>query len=269
MRIASGARFLRSRLTATRHSCCEISAIGRISICNPEIGGTEMKQFGLSKALRAKKSFAVAVAAFIALAPASTPFAYGQSASSAQAYFGSTQNGVTVADMFAPTKLFSGQIKTSNVGSVLAGVSMECVLWTYTSTTATSGGGKNSSSARATVKVSVKVDGISMEPGQVVYCDRLQAVGVTLNTGLATDNITVELFQSTKNANHFNFYAGPLNATLHTVEVWAEGAVDCRDNTGATITCPANTLANYQTGTKVGIGKASMILQEENNTNLK
>ena len=33
-----------------------------------------------------------------------------------------------------------------------------------------------------------------MEPGQVVYCYRLQAVGVTLNTGLATDNISIELF---------------------------------------------------------------------------
>jgi len=146
---------------------------------------------------------------------------------------------------------------------------MECVLWTFTSTTATSGGGKNSSSARATVKVTVRVDGNAMEPGEVVYCDRLQAVGVTLNTGLATDNITFELFQATENANHFNFYAGPLGAALHTVEVWAEGAVDCRDNTGATIACPTSILANYKTGTKVGIGKASMILQEENNTNLK
>jgi len=35
-----------------------------------------------------------------------------------------------------------------------------------------------------------------------------------------------------------------------------------------TITCPSGTLAGYQTGTKVGIGKASLVLQE-NNTNLK
>jgi len=124
---------------------------------------------------------------------------------------------VTVADMFAPTKF-------------------------TTSTTAISGGGKNSSSARATVKVTVKVDGIAMTPGEVVYCDRTQAVGVTLTTGVATDTITIDLFQSTKNANHFNFYAGPLNATLHTVEVWAEGAVDCRDNAGNVIACPAPTL---------------------------
>jgi len=216
-----------------------------------------------------QKLLTISVAVLVVLAPVLSPAAYGQSASSAQAYFGSTQTGVTVADMFSPTKLFSGQLKTSNVGSILAGVSMECVLWTYTSTTASSGGGKNSSSARASVKVTVKVDGIPMTPGEVVYCDRLQAVGVTLTTGVATDNITIELFQSTKNANHFNFYAGPLNATLHTVEVWAEGTVDCRDNSGAVIACPSSTLANYQTGTKVGIGKASLVLQEENNTNLK
>jgi hypothetical protein len=227
-----------------------------------------MTQSGVGRSL-VQKLFTISFAVLFVLAQALSPVAYGQSASSAQAYYGSTQNGVTVADMFSPTLLFSGGLKTSNVGSILAGVSMECVLWTYSSTTATSGGGKNSSSARASVKVTLKVDGNPMVPGEVVYCDRLQAVGVTLNTGLATDNITIELFQATKNANHFNFYAGPLSATLHTVEVWAEGSVDCRDNSGTTITCPSSTLANYQTGTKVGIGKASLVLQEENNTNLK
>ena len=228
-----------------------------------------MTRFGEMMRSSAKKLFTVSLAALVVLAPGVSPVAYAQSASSAQAYFGSTQNGVTVADMFAPTMLFSGQLKTSNVGSILAGVSMECVLWTNTITSATSGGGKSSSSARATVKVTVKVDGNPMEPGQVVYCDRLQAVGVTLNTGVATDSLTIELFQATKNANHFNLYAGPLTATLHTVEVWAEGAVDCRDNSGAIIACPSGTLAGFQTGTKVGIGKASLVLQEENNTNLK
>jgi len=53
---------------------------------------------------------------------------------------------------------------------------------------------EHSSSARASVRVTFKVDGIPMEPGQVVYCDRPQAVGVTLNTGLASDNMTIELF---------------------------------------------------------------------------
>ena len=89
-----------------------------------------------------QKLFSIAAVILFTLAPALSPAAYGQSASSAQAYYGSTQNGVTVADMFAATLLFSGQLKTSNVGSILAGVSMECVLWTYASTTATSGAGK-------------------------------------------------------------------------------------------------------------------------------
>jgi hypothetical protein len=223
----------------------------------------------MGKVSFSKKTFIIIFAVLFVLAPPLSPLAYGQSPSSAQAYYGSTQNAVTVADMFTPTLLFSGQLKTSNVGSILAGVSMECILWTNTITAATSGGGKNSSSARATVKVTVNVDGQPMQPGQVVYCDRLQAVGVTLSTGVATDSVTIELFQATKNANHFNFYAGPLNATLHTVEVWAEGSVDCRDNGGNVISCPSGTLAGFSTSTKVGIGKASLVLQEENNTNLK
>jgi len=223
----------------------------------------------MGKGSFSRRIFTIILAVLFVLAPPLSPLAYGQSPSSAQAYYGSTQNGVTVADMFVPTLLFSGQLKTSNVGSILAGVSMECILWTNTITTATSGGGKNSSSARATVKVTVNVDGQPMQPGQVVYCDRLQAVGVTLSTGVATDSVTIELFQATKNANHFNFYAGPLNATLHTVEVWAEGSVDCRDNNGNVIPCPSGTLAGFSTSTKVGIGKASLVIQEENNTNLK
>jgi hypothetical protein len=56
-------------------------------------------------------------------------------------------------------------------------------------------------------------------------------LGFTLNTGVATDSITIALFQATKNSG---------------------------------------TLAGYATSTKVGIGKASLVLQqEENNTNLK
>ena len=144
-----------------------------------------------------------------------------QSQSAAKAFFVANPNSVAVTNLFTNTELFRGYLKTSNVGSILAGVSMECVLWTYTSTTGTTGGGKNSTSARAAVVVNVSVDGNPAIPGQVVYCDRLQAVGVTLVTGVTTDQLTIELFQATKNANHFNFFAGPLNATLHEVIVTA------------------------------------------------
>jgi hypothetical protein len=162
-----------------------------------------------------QKLFSITAVILFTLAPAVSSAAYGQSAS--PAHYGSTQNGVTVADMFSPT--LSGQLKTANVGSILAA--------------------------------------------------RLQALGVTLNTGVASDSITIELFQATKNANHFNFFAEPLSATHHNVQVWAEGSVDCGDNNGAVIACSSGTLAGYATSTKVGIGKASLVLQEENNTSLK
>jgi hypothetical protein len=121
--------------------------------------------------------------------------------------------------MFTPTLLFSGQLKTSNVGSILAGVSMECILWTNAITTSTSGSGKNSSSE--------------------------------------------------SNRQSDRECPGPLNANLHTVDVWAEGSVDCRDNGRNVIACPSGTLAGFSTSTKVGIGKASLVLQEENHTKLK
>jgi hypothetical protein len=50
---------------------------------------------------------------------------------------------------------------------------------------------------------------------------------------------------------------------------YLRGSVDCRDNSGAVTTCPSGTLAGFTANTLVGIGKASLVLQEENNTNLK
>lgn len=202
-----------------------------------------------------------------------------QSVSSDKAFFGSTQNGVTVSDMFTDVTLLSGQIKTSNVGAILAGVSMECALWTDTITTATSGGGKNTSTAQAAVTVTVLVDGVQAEPGQVVFCDRLQSVGLSIlstctlqgvsGTCTVTNTITLELFQATKNANHFNFYiANPQStAFVHNVVVKATGMTICTSTSGGTTTtiaCPSSATS----GTKVAIGKASLVLENINNTNL-
>ena len=203
-----------------------------------------------------------------------------QSVSSDKAFFGSTQNGVTIGDMFTDVTLLSGQIKTSSVGAILAGVSMECALWTDTITTATSGGGKSTSTAQAMVTVTVYVDGVQAEPGQVVYCDRLQSVGLSIVTtctlqgvtgGSCTvsDTITLELFQATKNANHFNFYiANPQStAFVHNVVVKASGSTVCTSTSGGvTTTIPCSSSAT--TGTKVAIGKASLVLENINNTNL-
>jgi len=85
-----------------------------------------MQHFGKpAKDSAARRIFTISLSLFLVMSLVFSLPAFAQSASSAQAYFGSTQNGVTVTNMFAPTLLFSGQLKTSNVGSILAGVSMD------------------------------------------------------------------------------------------------------------------------------------------------
>jgi hypothetical protein len=50
---------------------------------------------------------------------------------------------------------------------------MEAALWTYNLTNAIVNGGRASSSSRAAIKAWIEVDGHPMEPGMVVYADRL------------------------------------------------------------------------------------------------
>lgn len=129
-------------------------------------------------------------------------------------------------------------LKTSNGGAVSATLSMEAALWTYNLTTAIVNGGKSSSSSRAAIKAWVEIDGVPMEPGIVVYADRLQATGLTLNltcqvtdiTCTVSGDATLELYQRTKNANAFTFFAGPLAPVVHSVVVKAQGFIECRSN---------------------------------------
>src|SRR5207245_10088016 len=117
--------------------------------------------------------------------------------------------------------VLSGYMKTSSVGDLLIGFSMECALWTSTSTTATKGGTRTTSTARAAVNATVYVDGVPAEPGQVVYCDRQQTVSLQFSslTVEVTDAITLDLFIRTKNANHFHFYRNNVSTCVHYVEV--------------------------------------------------
>jgi hypothetical protein len=146
---------------------------------------------------------------------------------------------------------------------------MECSLYTYNNVTGTGGGAKNSSSARATVRAWVYVDNVLATPDGVVFCERLQAIGFTLNTGDPTDELTIELFQRTKEANHFNYFKGPLAPVLHSIKVLVSGDVQCTNNAGQTVDCPAGTLAGFATGTFVAIGKSVLAVEEYNNTNLR
>src|SRR5262245_49586194 len=177
---------------------------------------------------------------------------HAQNVASQKSYFGSGD-----LEILNPSGgvVLSGYIKTSTVGDLLIGFSMECALWTSTSTTATKGGAKTTSTARAAVNVTAYVDGIVAEPGQVVYCDRQQTVSLTFSsqTVLVTDAITLDLFLKTKNANHFNLYQKNVGAGVHYVEIKVDSLVSSDPN------APADP------GTRAVVGKRTLVIEEYNN----
>ena len=179
---------------------------------------------------------------------------HAQNVASRKAYFGSGTK-----EILGPSGdiVLSGKIKTSNVGDLLIGFSMECALWTTTSNSAKKGGGKTTSTSRAAVNVTVYVDDNEAEPGLVVYCDRKQTVNLTFDskTEVITDVITLEIFQETKNANHFNFYYENPGSEVHLVEIYVDSIVETSDDS------PQVVLDN----TRAAIGKRSLVIQEYNN----
>lgn len=198
-----------------------------------------------------------------------------------KAFFGQNTAGVTIASVDGGDSTditvidITDALKTSSNGAVSATVSMETALWTYNTTTAIVNGGKSSSSSRATIRVWVEIDGVAMQPGEVVFADRLQATGLTANllcgtntadvTCTITGDITLELFQQTKEAASFTFFLGPLGSGLHDVKVKAAGEIDCRGSEGNPITCPTGILAGYDTKTMAAIGKATVLVEEQQN----
>ncbi len=201
--------------------------------------------------VQAKKMLVVSLLAVVGMLWAA-PSVHAQNVASQKAYFGSGDTEILnpKGDL-----VLTGYMKTSSVGDLLVGFSMECALWTATSNTATKGGGKTSSTARAAVNVTVTVDGVEAEPGQVVYCDREQTVTLQFSsdTVLVTDAITLELFLKTKNANHFNFYQKNVGSGVHRVDVFVSSFVD------------ADPTSPVATGTRAAVGKRSLVIEEYNN----
>jgi len=206
--------------------------------------------------------------------------AFAQSAASNKSFLTKNSDGLIFAPISgggfsAPVTLFTvpAAVKTSTGGALTATVSMETLLSTYNLTQAIVNGGKSSSSSRAAIKAWVEVDGVAMEPGEVVFNDRLQATGLTVNltcqvtntTCTVNGDITLELFQATKSAQAFTFYLGPLSPTVHSVVVKAQAMIECRAN-AVVIACPASTLDGYENAnTQAAIGKASLIIEEQQN----
>jgi hypothetical protein len=170
-------------------------------------------------------------------------------------------------------------LKTSSNGGVSATLSMECALWTYSTVTATNGSGKSSSSSRAAIAVWIEIDGSPATPEEVVYCDRAQAVGLAVNltcsvpdtTCTVSGDVTLDLFQMTKNANSFTFFNGPLPPTVHRVTAKARGEIQCwSSTTGTFVTCPSGSVANWTNAqTQALIGKRSLMIEEHNNFGLQ
>ena len=208
------------------------------------------------------------------------PAVHAQSAASNKAFFASAKDEILVVNVNgnnSPVTLFDipAALKTSSNGGVSAVLSMECALWTYNTVTATNGSGKSSSSSRAAITVWVEVDGVMAAPEEVVYCDRAQAVGLAVNlscqvpatTCTVTGDVTLDLFQMTKNANSFTFFKGPLSPTIHQVTAKARGEIQCwSSSTGTFITCPIGSVANWTNAqTQALIGKRSLMIEEQNN----
>jgi len=206
---------------------------------------------------------------------------FAQNAASNKAFFAKQTEGITFAAVSGagdtgPITLISvpAALKTSNGGAVSATLSMETLLSTYNITAAIVNGGKSSSSSRAAIKAWIEVDGMPMQPGAVVYNDRLQATGLTLALTCAVPLTTctvngqaiLELYQATKSANSFTFFIGPLSPIIHSVVVKVQGLIECHDGTGTVIACPSGTLAGYTNAfTPAGIGKATLMIEEQHN----
>jgi hypothetical protein len=217
------------------------------------------------------------------LALVSTAGTSAQNPASNKAFFAKSVNEVALGAIsgngFGPVvTLFDvpSALKTSNGGAVSATLSMEAALWTYNLTNAIVNGGRASSSSRAAIKAWIEIDGEPMEPGAVVYADRLQATGLTVNlacqtsefpaeTCIVTGNVLLELFQRTKGAQAFTFFEGPLNPVIHHIAVKAQGLIECRAN-ATVIPCPKGTLDGYTDAqTMAAIGKATLVIEEQQN----
>ena len=186
--------------------------------------------------------------------------------------------------------LLTDAIKTSTNGALEAVLSMECSLWTDSEAVANIGT-TGSGGSRAGVEVRVFVDDVLMQPGPIVYCDRLQYIELTIPLLFvecalppcpavsSNDPFVVGLFQRTKNAHAYHFYL-PNEATptsLHTIEVEVRGIVQCFKD-GAVANCsdsgidipkfigsPPAEPGTIDGGTQAVIGKSTLVVEEHQN----
>ncbi|RPJ09799.1 MAG: hypothetical protein EHM36_04015 [Deltaproteobacteria bacterium] len=169
------------------------------------------------------------------------------------------------------TRVLYTTIKTPNKKDLLVGASFETGLYTKT-LVKSSAGILDTSTAVAGIKIKVSVDGVAVNPGEVIYDKRAQTLSAKLGGILESctdangdgtiDILTectfsdeeIELILDTMGAHHFNFVAANLEPGNHVVEVWAKIE---------TLTQAAAGLADA----KALVGKGSLTVEEVKATN--
>lgn len=146
--------------------------------------------------------------------------------------------------------LLSGSMKTSNPADLLISVTLECALWTTTTTV-----GNDNQAAFAQVKVWVELDGVPVavasdgeaERGRVVFCNRTQQMTTEM---FDDEDATIRSFQSTRAANAFNWVALNVGSDPkpHSIEV--KGQLD--------VAATSNAFA------KAAVGKRTLIVEPDN-----
>ena len=197
--------------------------------------------------------------------------------------------------------ILNGMIKTANKKDLLIGVSLEIGLYTETQVKGKNGS-KESAGAEGGVKITVKVDGEVVPPGQVTFAQRFQELSATLGGVIESCNVVDEdtdgdgendsssinverdcvvsdeeigLIISTMAAHHFNFILPDLSPGEHHVEVIADvmshaeytnGTYDVYNDDGTVTT--VSTTDNVADAWAL-VGKGSMAVQEVQAVNIK
>jgi len=131
---------------------------------------------------------------------------------------------VQVFDPQADVTLLCARMRTSNPADLTFAVTLECSIVTQITTT-----GNDTQSAFGDVKVWVEVDGKNVgvlpaqpggsDDGQVTFCNRVYSS--TTSNFTFDNNATIDTFQSTKDANAFNWVAENVGSSVHTISVHA------------------------------------------------
>lgn len=123
---------------------------------------------------------------------------------------------IEVLNSALPQTVLATSIKTSAPQDLIFSLTMECALWTSTTTV-----GNDAAESLARITAWILVDGQpvpisgSGDDGKVVFCDRVQG---TETSGFDDEDATITNYLTTRTANAFNWILPDLGSGVHTIE---------------------------------------------------